>query len=205
MSYTAQNNKRTAVALSLQKKPDGKTLEQLKRERILAIANGEAVKAGAMGIAVAGCGSVFATYNIPKFAKFMSISAKVSLPVMAGLFFFSLRYEHSISSMNRHPERWGLSDDIVSSGKVTASTMPIHHKILNTLYDNTFSFIAMTGAPFAGYVLSQQLKLTHLTLSQRVMHSRVFAQAGILTIGLSTLAFREWMDKRGRFPEPSDE
>jgi len=34
------------------------------------------------------------------------------------------------------------------------------------------------------------------------MHSRVYAQAGVLTILLVTMGFREYMDRRGRFPEP---
>lgn len=80
--------------------------------------------------------------------------------------------------------------------------MPAHHRILNFVYDNPFSLIISLGVPFAGAVLYQQMQLNHLTISQRVMHSRVFAQAGILTIALSTMAFREYMNKNGRFPEP---
>lgn len=200
MSYTNQKKRPSAEDFPTTK--PAKTVEQLRRERVLSLAAGEAIKAGATGIVLAGLGTAFATYNSMKFAKYMSVSAKTSLPVMAGMFFFSLRYEHAISSMNRNPEAWGLTDSIISSGKVTSSTMPIHHALLNKLYDNPFSFIVLTGGPLAAYVLSQQLKLSHLTLSQRIMHSRVFAQAGILTIGLSTLAFREWMDKNGRFAEP---
>ena len=200
-----KQNTRDALTERLMHKTSGKTAEQYRRDRILSLANGEAIKAGLGGVGVAGAGAYFATKNSLNFAKYMSVSAKVSLPVMAGLFMYTLRYEHSISSMNRYPERWGLSDEVIASGKVTVSTMPVHHKLLNALYDNTFSVILFTGAPFAGYVLSQQLKLTHLTLSQRVMHSRVFAQAGILTMALSTLGFREWMDKRGRFPEPGED
>tara|TARA_B110000090_G_scaffold193273_1_gene227411 strand:+ start:119 stop:301 length:183 start_codon:yes stop_codon:yes gene_type:complete len=37
------------------------------------------------------------------------------------------------------------------------------------------------------------------------MHSRVFAQGSILAIALTTMGFREAMDRRGgRFPEPWD-
>ena len=187
-----------------------KSPEQERRERVLALAHGEAIKAGVAAALAGGAGSFAASKLSPNFAKYMSISAKVSLPVMAGMFMFSLRYEHAISAINRNPHAWGLSDKdaLLANPSIPGyrvTTMPIHHRLMNGLYDNTFGFIFCTGAPFAAYILSQQLKLTHHTLSQRVMHSRVFAQAGILTIGLSTLAFREFMDKRGRFPEPSDE
>ena len=62
------------------------------------------------------------------------------------------------------------------AGKVTISNMPVHHRILNAIYDNPFVMVAGMGFPFAGYVLKENLKLTHLTLSQKIMHSRVIAQ-----------------------------
>ena len=70
-------------------------------------------------------------------------------------------------------------------------------------YDNPFSFILCTGVPFAATIFKQQMQYSHLKFSQRVMHTRVFAQAGIITIAMTTMAFREFMDRRGRFPEPS--
>lgn len=179
-----------------------KTFEQMRKERVMNLAFGEALKWSAGGVMLAGAGVALATARSTSFAKYMSVSAKTSLPVMAGLFLFALKYEHGIIYINRNPQDWGLVDDVIISGKVTKSNMPLHHRVANALYDNTFAVILCTGAPLAAAVLSQQLKLKHLTLSQRVMHSRVYAQAGILTVGLSTLAFREWMEKRGRFPEP---
>ena len=185
--------------------PSVKTFEQLRKERVMSLALSEALKWGTGGILVAGLGTAAATVRSSSFSKYMSVSAKTSLPVMAGLFLFTLKYEHAIADMNRRPQVWGLSDDVISSGKITSGNMPLHHRAMNALYDNTFSVILLAGAPFAALVLSQQLKLKHLTLSQRLMQSRVFAQAGILTIGLSTLAFREYMEKRGRFAEPDDD
>ena len=54
--------------------------------------------------------------------------------------------------------------------------MPVHHRVLNAIYDNPFVMVAGMGFPFAGYVLKENLKQTHLTLSQKIMHSRVIAQ-----------------------------
>lgn len=47
-----------------------------------------------------------------KFKKFTSISAKVSFPVMAGLFAFGLVYEKTIHNATVHPENWGLTEYI---------------------------------------------------------------------------------------------
>lgn len=72
------------------------------------------------------------------------------------------------------------------------------------IYDHPFVLIFITGLPIVATILSSQMKHTHLTLSQKIMHSRVYAQGGILTVALSTMAFRDYMDKNGRFPEPTD-
>jgi hypothetical protein len=82
------------------------------------------------------------------------------------------------------------------------SSMPIHHRVMNALYDNPFTTIIAMSTPLAATIFYEQSKLTHLTISQRVMASRVYAQAGVIVILLSTMGFREYMDKHGRFPEP---
>ena len=174
-----------------------------KRERIQGIAMGEGIKWGTAALVLGGGGTAAATMFNKNFARFMSISAKTSIPVMFGLFVFSIKFEHTISAATRFPENFGLTDEAIIKRKV--SMMPIHHSIMNSLYDHPFAFILATGGPFAGFVLSQQMKLKHLTISQRVMHSRVIAQAGIITLAMTTMAFREFMDRRGRYPEPSSD
>ena len=191
---------REAAALEKQ----NQLYRQKKEELIGSIALGEGIKYGTMSFVTVGGATVLATLRSQKFNKMMQISAKVSLPVMAGLFFFALKYEHSISSMNRYPHLWeGLRgqnmEKYVKSGKV--STMPIHHRVGNFLYDHPFVMVAGVGIPFVSVVLKQQLQLKHIKFSQRIMHSRVFGQAGILTMAMTIFAFRDWMDKRGRFPE----
>ena len=119
------------------------------------------------------------------------------------MFGFGLNYELTMYDCKRFPEKYGLETADIEKGKVLAC--PIHHKLMNRLYDHPFAFIVLSGAPFAGFILNQQMKLTHLTLSQRLMQTRVFAQMGILTIALTTMGFREYMDKRGKFAEVDDE
>lgn len=132
----------------------------------------------------------------------MSISAKTSFPIMAGIGMFAYKFETVQHDAIYNPGKWGL-EEYVEKGIVTK--MPIHHQAANYLYDHPFYFVSGLGFPFAGFILKEQLKLKHLTLSQKVMHSRVFAQAGVLLILLATMSFTGYMDKRGRFPEPLEE
>lgn len=177
-------------------------LKVIRKDRISSIALGEAIKYSLGAAAVAGSLTVLATLKNKNFSRFMSISAKTSLPVMAALGTFGYKYEMVQYDAIQHPENWGL-EEYVAKGKVTK--MPVHHQVLNYLYDHPFYFVSAVGFPFAGYIFKEQLKNTHLTFSQKVMHSRVFAQGGVLLILLSTMAFTGYMDKHGRFPEPDEE
>ena len=175
---------------------------KIRREKVLDIAMIESIKWSIGATIVAGAATALATARSKKFATLMSVSAKASLPVMAGMGTFAIAFEKVQYAAMMHPDKWGL-EEYIPDGKV--STMPFHHRAINYLYDNPFYFVAGMGFPFAGYVLKENMKLTNLTLSQKVMQSRVIAQGGVLVILLTTMAFRGYMDKRGRYPEPSDE
>mmetsp|Transcript_5374 Transcript_5374/g.8766 ORF Transcript_5374/g.8766 Transcript_5374/m.8766 type:complete len:211 (+) Transcript_5374:61-693(+) len=171
-------------------------------QRIASLAMGEAFKWSFVTGIISTGATVLATMKSKNFSKFMSVSAKVSLPTMATVGMFGYRYEivHYDSMMN--PGKWGLVEYVEQGRPKDYSSMPIHHRAANYMYDHPFYFVAGLGFPFAGAVLRSQLGLGHLTLSQKIMHSRVYAQAGVLTILLVTMGFREYMDRRGRFPEP---
>jgi hypothetical protein len=176
--------------------------QALRKERISSIALGESIKYGIGASLLAGAATVLASYRSKNFMKFMSLSAKTSIPTMAGLGMFGYRYETVQYDAMQNPQNWGL-EKYVEEGVVTK--MPIHHRAMNYLYDHPFYFVSFVGFPFAAYILKTQMKLTHLTLSQKIMHSRVFAQGGVLMILLITMGFTGYMDKRGRFPEPLEE
>lgn len=179
-----------------------------RKNEVMAIASWEATKYGLGTVAAVGAGTALLAYTNKNFNKFASVSIKLSIPLMAGLGVWSFRFENVQHQAQYYPERWGLKklDGSISydaAPKPVKSLMPMHHKVLNYLYDRPFHMVAGLGVPFAGFVLHKNLKMTHLTLSQKIMHSRVFAQAGVLSILLSVMAFRGYMDKRGRFPDPN--
>lgn len=189
-----------------------KESEEFKKQ-VLNLAMNEAIKACAVTAAVVGVATIAASYRYKSFNKNLSASAKMSFPVMAGVAAFSIKYEVTSNDAQYYPERWGLSKvgqpgqnvlAAIAAPKKTSS-MPWHHKAINHAYDHPFQLVTILGIPFAAGILNQQLHTTHLTLSQKIMHSRVFAQAGILTILLFTMGFREYMDRHGRFPDPDAE
>ena len=73
-----------------------------RRERIDALALGEGIKWGVGGLLLGGAGTAAATVYNKSFSKFMSVSAKTSIPVMVGVFLFSLQYELTMYDANRY-------------------------------------------------------------------------------------------------------
>jgi hypothetical protein len=65
--------------------------------------------------------------------------------------------------------------------------------------------ISGLSVPTAAYIFNEQVKLTGYKFSQRVMHSRIFIQGSVIGILVVTMAFRDYMDRRGRFPETYQE
>jgi len=184
----------------------------IRKERTLDIAMSAAVQAGVGSGLVAGAGVVALTAFSPRFKKFSQISIKVAIPVMTSMFAFCLNYELTTSRLKRNPKLVPVDSSEVAAAKRETRLavqngnyrMPTTHKMANFLYDHPFAMIIGFGIPFAGYIFSRQLKYKHLTTSQRVMQSRVIAQGGILTVAMSTMAFQGYMDKRGRFVDPSE-
>lgn len=163
---------------------------------------GEGLKWGTI-MGLTGLGGILYGNRYSTFVqKRMSVSAKTSVPVMLGVFSLTLAYELTMNSAHRYPERWGLEDspgDKKTSTVVQKKTLAFHHQIANTLHAYPFQFIIMMAIPTVGFILYENLKVPDLTFSQRIMHSRVYAQGSILLILLPTMAFKNFMDKRGPY------
>jgi hypothetical protein len=62
-----------------------------RKSQVLSVASWEAFKWGAGSLAAVGAVTAFATYRSKKFDRATSISAKVAIPVMTGLWFWTWR------------------------------------------------------------------------------------------------------------------
>lgn len=175
-----------------------------KKEKILELAFDNAVKKTAIMTLGAAAATAAVAYRYKNFNKFTSLSIKLAIPTMTLIGTFSYVYETTVTDAIHHPERYGITEEVIQQ-KAKVSSLPVHHRFLNYIYDHPFQMVGALGVPLAGTILSQQMHNTHLTLSQKIMHSRVFAQGGVLSILLLTMAFREYMDRRGRFGDEEDE
>ena len=76
-------------------------IETIRKSRAMELALGEAYKYGITSIVLTTGLVVIANRRSSWFQKFMSLSAKTSLPVMTSMFLFGLKYEHTLSDTMR--------------------------------------------------------------------------------------------------------
>ena len=152
------------------------------KERIMGLGLGEGIKYGVSVGALSSAGVTYMVRNNALFRKSTSVSTRVAIPTMLSLFVFGVAFELTLISCQRFPEKWGLASADEEEEEANhregrrKAVIPFHHKLMNGVYDHPFVAITVMGAPIAGLILHSQLKMKHITFSQRIMHSRVYAQ-----------------------------
>lgn len=58
-----------------------------------------------------------------------SVSAKVSFPVMSGLFLFGFTYEKTITNASQYPERWGLVEYVEEGNNLSTINSPTLRRV----------------------------------------------------------------------------
>lgn len=155
--------------------------------------------AAAATAAVSAAVSAIANKRSHFYQTKMAPSARLGIPLMASMFVGSVVMELTMVDAHRNPGEWGIQG--ITSEKATRRSIPIHHWLVNRVYDSPFYFVGLLGTPLAGHILYTRMKQPHLTISQAALQSRVMAQGGVLSIVLSVMAARYYVEKNGRFDE----
>jgi hypothetical protein len=190
--------------------------KEFTKEEALNKAFYNAINYGVGGLAVGVGASLGLTRT--KLRPFMSTSAKFAIPLMVGIFSFSVAYEHNIYDAMHNPAKWGLTyqftpdphDDRLGEQKIRDQKrykpLPFYKEAANYLNENPITIVAATGIPLAAAVLYKNLQAKDLAVQQRILNSRIIAQGGVITILLSVMGFKAFMDQHGgKFLPEEDE
>mmetsp|Transcript_36740 Transcript_36740/g.66659 ORF Transcript_36740/g.66659 Transcript_36740/m.66659 type:complete len:207 (-) Transcript_36740:105-725(-) len=135
-----------------------------------------------------------------RFANSLGVSGKLALAISPPLFAFSLKAEHKVTEVSRNPQHFGISlpkklEDRTTVQKV--QTLKPHHLFANYAYEHPFQLILGTAVPSYLGIFYLTNKGSHLLLSQKIMHTRVYGQGMIVAAFLGTMMFRDMMERRG--------
>ncbi|CAK4103329.1 unnamed protein product [Aphanomyces euteiches] len=145
-------------------------------ERSLIMSNSTAVglKAAVTASAVSGAFVAAANHLSPFFRHRLSISGNLSIVAMSGLACFSIWAEQDLLRASRNP------------GEYIAEVKGEKH--WTTVGPNVRSAIYL-----------DQTRNPNIQYSQKIMHTRIYGQGTCVVLLLSTMAFYDYMSRRGPF------
>lgn len=79
-----------------------------------------------------------------------------------------------------------------------------HHRIANFWQENPIKVLACMAAPAVAYIFYGRSGQQHLQLQMKVMHTRVMGQFTILSMLLTLMGFKQYMDSNGKFITEDD-
>ncbi|RLN11166.1 hypothetical protein BBJ28_00007141 [Nothophytophthora sp. Chile5] len=158
------------------------------------------MKAGAGVGAVAAVGVFTANKNWAGFRNRLNVSAKTALVVMPFLAAFTIVSEKRLLHGARNPEMYMASmDGSYVEKKQEASQLKLWQQSANFLYDHPYRALVTVGAPLVGSIYAYQHMNKGISVSQQIMHTRIYGQAAVVVMLLSSMAFHDYMAKHGRF------
>jgi len=142
----------------------------------------------------------------PAFRNRLSTSGKTALVVSPFLGAFTIVAENRLMHGARNPEMYLATMD----GSYVAPTEKKSHlkfwqKSANFLYDHPYRTLVTIGAPLVGGIYGYQHLNKGISTSQQIMHTRIYGQASVVVLLLSSMAFHDFMAKHGKFGEKEEE
>lgn len=96
-------------------------------------------------------------------------------------------------------------ESVINSGvRVVPGELGLHHKIANFWQENPFKILGAIGVPTVFYIFKGREGQQHLQLQSKLMHTRVFGQFAVITMLLTLMGFKEYMDTSGKFITEDD-
>lgn len=129
----------------------------------------------------------------------LNTSARTALVIMPIVFAFGIVSEQVASRM-ANPEAFAHD---IHSGRV--STLSLPKRLANFVHDYPVRTLFMLGVPGVIGIFASKGGQHELSLSQRLMHTRVIGQFTVLSILLGTMGFHDYMSRHGRYLEPWEE
>lgn len=96
-------------------------------------------------------------------------------------------------------------ESVVNSGvRVVPGDLGVHHRLANFWQENPFKILAAVGVPTVFYIFKGREGQQHLQLQMKLIHTRVFGQFAVISLLLSLMGFKEYMDRSGNFITEAD-
>ncbi|KAG2516568.1 hypothetical protein BBO99_00008254 [Phytophthora kernoviae] len=158
------------------------------------------IRAGAVAAAVSAVAVLSANKYWPAFRSRLSVSGKTALVVSPFLGAFTLVAETRLMHGVRNPELYmATMDGSYVPKQQEAPQLKLWQRGANFLYDHPYRCLVTVGAPLVAGIYGYQHMNKGISASQQIMHTRIYGQASVVVLLLSSMAFHDYMAKRGKF------
>lgn len=165
------------------------------------------LKAGAVAATVTGTAVYNANKHWNAFRTRLGVSGKWGLVVMSFVGAFTVISEKRLLVGARNPEKYlaSIAPGFVEAPAHESHKLKVHERLANHVYDHPYRTLATVGVPLVGGIFAYQNTNTAITSAQKIMHTRLYGQAAVVVLLLSSMAFHDYMQHRGRFEEVADD
>lgn len=82
---------------------------------------------------------------------------------------------------------------------IAGDSLGLNHKAANFLQEHPFKILTAAGVPTILYIFQGRNDQKHLQLQSKLMHTRVFGQFAVISLLLSLMGFKSYMDNSGKY------
>ncbi|KAI9916445.1 hypothetical protein PsorP6_017143 [Peronosclerospora sorghi] len=158
------------------------------------------LKAGAVTSVIAAAAVVSANKYWPAFRNRLGVSGKTALVVSPFLGAFTIVAEKRLVDGARNPDMYlATIGGSYAAAKEEARQLKLWQRGANFLYDHPYRTLVAVGAPVVGGIYSYQHLNKGISSSQQIMHTRIYGQASVVVLLLCSMAFHDYMARRGKF------
>jgi hypothetical protein len=188
--------------------------DEARREKLMNMAIAFGAKVGVTTLGVGAIATYVVNQRFAGFRNYASINGKISIPLIVAMFTTSVVTELSIHDAREYPEKWDGGKPFSTTKKILpkitdAAQLSYPKQLLLKIHQYPLVFAGTMALPLAGKILATRFAKSHLTLSQALMQTRVFAQFGVISILMSTVSIRAFVEANDHFgcrrKEMSDE
>jgi hypothetical protein len=117
----------------------------------------------------------------------------------------SYQHHHSHHDGNGDNDRLQLRalyrQSVLESGVniVPGNTLSTYHHVANYTADHPVKVLASLAVPAVAWIFYGNASKDHLSFSIKLLHTRVFGQFATISLLLSVMGFKEYMDQQGRY------
>lgn len=179
----------------------------VRRDKIAGYSVNKGLQAGAVTFALCLPAVLAANRVSPTFRTRLNASAKTLLTLVPSMAVFSYVGEINLAHGKKHPQRFleAIEREKHPQEHSRRPGLKWWQQAANHVYEHPYKSLITVSVPLVASIFAAQHANKAITVSQQVMTTRIYGQASVVVLLLSSMLFHDFMQKHGRFEAEAEE